>query len=134
MSHIDDRFTIEDRNDIPRAMTQARLILIATLVVSALLRIAAQDWSQWRGPARTGATAAFKAPATWPDRPKQVWKVQAGIGHASPIVSANRVYLFSRVGEQEALTAFAANVRRAVPDEFGGHQSRQGSQIDARVR
>ena len=31
---------------------------------------------------------AFKAPATWPDRPRQVWKVQAGEGHSSPVVAA----------------------------------------------
>ena len=68
--------------------------------------VAAQDWPQWRGPARSGATAAFKAPATWPDRPKQVWKVQAGVGHASPIVADGRVYLFARIGEREGLTAF----------------------------
>jgi outer membrane protein assembly factor BamB len=90
----------------PRAMKQVRSILVITIVVSTITLLSAQDWSQWRGPARTGATAAFKSPATWPERPKQVWKVQAGVGHASPIVAANRVYLFSRIGEQEALTAF----------------------------
>jgi outer membrane protein assembly factor BamB len=35
-----------------------------------------------------------------------VWKVTAGIGHASPIVGEGRVYLFSRVGEKEGTTAF----------------------------
>jgi outer membrane protein assembly factor BamB len=87
-------------------MKSVRSILIVALVVTALTLVSAQDWSQWRGPARTGATAAFKAPAMWPERPKQVWKVPAGVGHASPIVAANRVYVFSRIGEQEALTAF----------------------------
>jgi outer membrane protein assembly factor BamB len=78
------------------------------LSVSSVLSVAlsAQDWSQWRGPARTGASAVFKAPATWPDRPKQAWKVTAGAGHASPIVGEGRVYLFARVGEREGTTAF----------------------------
>ena len=31
--------------------------------------------------------AAFTPPAAWPDRPRQVWKVQVGEGHASPIVA-----------------------------------------------
>ena len=65
----------------------------------------AQDWSQWRGPSRTGAAVGFTPPAAWPDRPKQIWKVQAGAGHSSPIVAAGRVYLFSRTGEQEAVSA-----------------------------
>jgi outer membrane protein assembly factor BamB len=81
--------------------------LTVALVLAAMsLTLAAQDWSQWRGPSRTGVTAAFKAPASWPDRPKQVWKVQAGEGHASPVVSGSRAYVFSRVDDREALTAF----------------------------
>jgi outer membrane protein assembly factor BamB len=84
--------------------TNARLAILAIVLCSAL--VSAQDWPQWRGPTRTGAAVGFKAPAAWPDRPKQVWKVQAGAGHASPIVVGGRVYLFSRLGEQETLTAF----------------------------
>jgi outer membrane protein assembly factor BamB len=68
--------------------------------------LSAQDWPQWRGPSRTGVAAGFKAPAAWPERPTQVWKVQAGIGHSSPIVASNRVFLFSRIGEEETLTSF----------------------------
>jgi outer membrane protein assembly factor BamB len=80
--------------------------LCAITVVLAASTLAAQDWNQWRGPQRTGAAAAFKAPATWPERPTQVWKVSAGAGHSSPVVSAGRVFLFSRIGEQEAATAY----------------------------
>jgi outer membrane protein assembly factor BamB len=35
-----------------------------------------------------------------------VWKVPAGEGHSSPVVAGSRAYVLSRVGEQEALTAF----------------------------
>jgi outer membrane protein assembly factor BamB len=80
--------------------------LTITLFVLCSVLVAAQDWPQWRGPSRTGAAAGFKAPAVWPERPKQIWKVPAGIGHASPIVVGGRVYLFSRIGEQEALTTY----------------------------
>lgn len=66
----------------------------------------AQDWNQWRGPNRDGIVTSFTPPAVWPERPKQVWKVAAGSGHSSPIVSGDRVYLFSRFGEQEVLTAY----------------------------
>jgi outer membrane protein assembly factor BamB len=49
--------------------------------------------------------SGFTPPAAWPDRPKPVWKVKVGSGHASPIVSAGLVYLFSRTGEQESVSA-----------------------------
>ena len=77
-----------------------------TIVACCAAALGAQDWPQWRGPSRTGSTAAFKAPAKWPDRPTQVWKVAAGIGHSSPVVAGTRVYQFSRIGEQEAVTAY----------------------------
>ena len=81
------------------------LIPVLSLTLS-VLTLNAQDWNQWRGPSRTGVTAAFKSPATWPDRLKQIWKVDAGEGHASPVVSGNRVYLLSRVADREAVTSF----------------------------
>ena len=81
------------------------LIVAGFLTASAV--ISGQDWTQWRGPQGAAVTSTFKPPASWPDEPKLAWKVPgAGIGHASPIVSGNRVFLFSRVGEQEALTAY----------------------------
>lgn len=82
-----------------------RLLTILSFLITSLALPAAQDWPQWRGPARTGVIEGFKPPASWPDRPKQIWKVQAGIGHASPIVAAGRVYLFSRTGDQESISA-----------------------------
>jgi len=82
-----------------------RLLTILGFLITSLALPAAQDWPQWRGPARTGVIEGFKPPASWPDRPKQIWKVQAGIGHASPIVAAGRVYLFSRTGDQESISA-----------------------------
>jgi len=65
----------------------------------------AQDWNQWRGPARTGVAAAFTAPPTWPERPTKVWAIDAGEGHASPVVSGGRVYVHSRIADRETVTA-----------------------------
>lgn len=85
--------------------TLTKTTLMALLLASTAV-LGAQDWNQWRGPARTGITTTFVPPAAWPDRPKPAWKVQAGIGHSSPVVSGTRVVLFSRIGEQEAVTAY----------------------------
>lgn len=82
------------------------LVLCASLVSWIAFGSPVQDWSQWRGPKRDGTVQNFTPPATWPERPKQVWKVPAGIGHSSPVASGNRVFLFSRIGEQEVMTAY----------------------------
>ena len=81
-----------------------RLLVVLTIAILPAAG-AAQDWNQWRGPSRSGAAATFTPPAAWPDRPKQIWKVQVGIGHSSPVVSGGRVYVFSRAGEQEVISA-----------------------------
>lgn len=73
-----------------------------------------QDWSQWRGPNRDGFVRSFTPPSAWPDRPRMVWKVPAGIGHSSPVVATGRVFLFSRIGEQEAMTAYDAATGRQI--------------------
>ena len=66
------------------------------------------DWTQWRGPSRDGIIASFTPPQTWPDALIRRWNVEIGTGYATPIVVANRVYQFSRIGENETMTAFDA--------------------------
>ena len=48
---------------------------------------AAQDWPQWRGPARDGVAAAFDVPASWPDTLQRRWSREIGLGYASPVLS-----------------------------------------------
>jgi outer membrane protein assembly factor BamB len=83
----------------------AIFVSFALFAMSSSVPVATQDWPQWRGPSRSGTIERFTPPAKWPDRPKQIWKVQIGAGHASPIVVSGRVYLFTRVGEQEVVSA-----------------------------
>jgi outer membrane protein assembly factor BamB len=66
------------------------------------------DWTQWRGPARDGVIGSFTPPATWPEALVKRWTVETGIGYATPIVVGDRVYQFSRIGENETMTAFDA--------------------------
>src|SRR6185503_20744686 len=65
----------------------------------------AADYTQWRGPNRDGGVASFTPPATWPEKLTQKWKVEAGLGYATPLVVGNRIYLFSRVGDNEVMSA-----------------------------
>ena len=74
----------------------------------------AQDWNQWRGPDRTGVTTSFSPPATWPDKPRKVWAVTVGTGHSSPVVSGTRAFVFTRVGDEEVITAFEHQTGKQV--------------------
>ena len=66
----------------------------------------AQEWPQWRGPNRDGAATSFAAPKAWPEQLTMKWKIPVGIGHSSPVVAGRSVYVLSRQGEQEVVSAF----------------------------
>ncbi len=67
---------------------------------------AIEDWPQWRGPQRDGHATSFKLPAPWPETLDQVWRVEVGQGHASPVVAEQRVYIFSRRDDDEVFSAY----------------------------
>jgi outer membrane protein assembly factor BamB len=66
----------------------------------------APSWSQWRGPARDGVASSFTAPSAWPAQLTKRWQATVGLGHASPVVSGNRVVLHSRLGNREVIAAY----------------------------
>lgn len=66
---------------------------------------AGPDWPQWRGPNRDGSLPSFTEPKAWPENLTQRWKIEIGIGYATPIVVANRVYAFSRQNDDEVMRA-----------------------------
>ena len=67
--------------------------------------VAAQDWPQWRGPNRDGSVRVFDVPASWPAGLTEQWKVEVGFGYATPLLVGERVYIFSRQGEDEVMLA-----------------------------
>ena len=86
-------------------MTRRSLALFA--VLAAFADAGAQtptDWPQWRGPRRDGSVSA-SLPALWPEALTKRWEVPVGAGHASPVVSGNRVVVFAREGEEEIVRA-----------------------------
>ena len=62
------------------------------------------DWPQWRGPTRDGVVGAA-LPAQWPEALTKRWEIPVGTGHASPVISGNRVVVIAREGDQEIVRA-----------------------------
>ena len=84
------------------------IVLAAALTAVSEARQAATDVTQWRGANRDGVVTGFTPPATWPENLTQRWKVDIGTGYATPLVVGNRVYVFSRQGEDEVMSAIDA--------------------------
>jgi outer membrane protein assembly factor BamB len=74
----------------------------------------AADWPQWRGPNRDGVAASFTEPARWPEKLTERWKISVGLGHSSPVLVGNRIYLHSRQKEDEIISAIDATTGKVV--------------------
>jgi outer membrane protein assembly factor BamB len=85
-----------------RAMNKA--ILALTLFTSAIISNA-QEWTQWRGPARDGSVSGKNVPAKWPDSLQRTWRVEIGEGYSSPIVAGGRVFVHGRRDPEEIVAA-----------------------------
>lgn len=92
---------------------------------------AAQDWPQWRGLDRDGHAPAVTA--AWPKDLQEEWKITVGIGHASPVVAGNRIYIFTRQGEEEVLLSLDAVSGKeiwragAIPIAYKMHEAAIGA-------
>lgn len=91
-----------------------------TLVIAALLTGAvavqaqrvSRDYVQWRGEQRDGSASAFVEPRPWPTALTRRWKVEVGEGYATPLVVGDVVYVFTRRGDEEGITALEASTGR----------------------
>ena len=62
----------------------------------------AEDWPQWRGPARDGQWQATGITTDLPDGQIQLdWSIPVGSGYSGPTVAAGRVYVMDRQGTLE---------------------------------
>jgi outer membrane protein assembly factor BamB len=83
-----------------------RVALLATIAVCGSI-VSAQDWNQWRGPARNGSVTAASTPK-WPAAGqswKRAWRVDVGEGYSSPVVAGGRAFVHSRRDPEELVTA-----------------------------
>ncbi len=89
------------------------LISIYLNLCLAFAVISANDWAEWRGPARDGISTEKNLPAKWsPTGENLAWKAPYG-GRSAPIVVGDHVYLQNSAGSgetmQERLMCFNAD-------------------------
>jgi len=80
---------------------QSRAVMVGCVILVSAGWVFAQDWAQWRGPNRDGKVSGFTAPAKWPKELTQKWKVTVGSGDATPALVGDRLYVFTRQGDEE---------------------------------
>ena len=80
-------------------------ILLAFIVLVSTITVSAQEWTQWRGPARDGSVSGKNVPKNWPESFSRAWRVEVGEGYSSPVVAGGRVFVHSRRDPQEIISA-----------------------------
>lgn len=103
-----------------RLQSISRLFLLcaAALLAPAAALLHGQNWPEWRGPARTGASDATGLPSAWdPAGQNLAWKAPYG-GRSAPVVFGDRLYLQNAAGSgptlQERLIAFNADTGKLL--------------------
>lgn len=57
-----------------------------------------EQWHFWRGPNGNGSAPGAQPPTEWSESTNVKWKVEtSGLGHSSPIVSGNRIFVTSAI-------------------------------------
>ncbi|MBS0203773.1 MAG: PQQ-binding-like beta-propeller repeat protein [Planctomycetes bacterium] len=77
-----------------RCLSQTGL-LCATFVVCGMMSASAQEWTRFRGPNGTGESEAKSIPAAWTDKDFNFKVSVPGIGHSSPVLWGDRIFLLS---------------------------------------
>ncbi len=67
---------------------------------------ALDDWPQWRGPLGSGAAPHADPPVRWSEGENVRWKTRLpGLGHSTPIVWGERIFLTTAVAHGAELEA-----------------------------
>ena len=87
----------------------SRIVLLGCVVLLiGASCVYAQDWPQWRGANRDGKVTGFEAPQQWPKELKLRWRTTVGSGDATPALVGDKLYVFTRQGDDEVTTCLDA--------------------------
>jgi len=97
----------------------SKAVSVGCVILVCAAGVLAQDWPQWRGPARDGIASDFDAPGQWPAELTQKWTATVGFGDSTPALVGNRLYVSARQGDQEVtLCLNAADGEEVWKDKY----------------
>src|SRR5437870_11621192 len=104
----------------------SRIVVLVCVVTMSASCAWCQDWPQWRGPNRDAKVTGFTAPKTWPKELTQKWKVTVGNGDATPALVGDKLYVFTREGEDEIIRCLdAATGNKVWEDKYSAQPATQ---------
>lgn len=98
---------------------RSTIVMVCCVTLIGAGVVAAQNWPQWLGPNRDAKVTGFEAPAKWPAALTQKWKITVGAGDSAPALVGDRLYVFTRQGDDETLTCMnAADGKEIWQDKY----------------
>lgn len=77
-------------------------LIIGSLLISSLTTLKAENWPGWRGPNGDGTSSETNLPTQWDSINNVMWKIPVpGIGHGSPIVWEDKIFIVSALPETQ---------------------------------
>ena len=109
-------------------------MILICFVLTAFIISDNSDQNGWRGINRDGKVKGFALPAKWPGVLKQAWKVNVGLGDASPVLVGNMLYLHTKRDSSEVALCIHATsgekvwetISNKAPVVTGGAASHPG--------
>src|SRR5260370_13345490 len=86
----------------------ASSVIFAGCILAALAAIwHAENWPQWRGPARDGVSTEKNLPVTWSATKNTAWTAPLpGMGGSTPAIWGERIFVTSEDGDDVAILCF----------------------------
>jgi outer membrane protein assembly factor BamB len=98
----------EETEDTMRTANPRTTVLAGCVLLLGTASAGAQDWPQWRGPHRDARVTGFEAPKTWPKELTRKWRTPVGNGVATPALVGDKLYVFTREGNEEVVRCLNA--------------------------
>src|SRR4029078_1083264 len=92
------------------------VICVGSLAITLSAQKPSLDYTQWRGQGRDGSASACPEPKVWPEALSQKWRNEVGLGYATPLVVGDRLYVFSRRGDNDVMSALDASTGKMILD------------------
>ncbi len=91
------------------------LLLLTCIIMLHSNMVLGQDWPQWLGVNRDGKVTGFKAPAKWPEKLTEKWKITVGEGtDSTPVLVGDKLYVFTRKEGSEVLYCLNAETGKEI--------------------
>jgi outer membrane protein assembly factor BamB len=82
-------------------VSMLKSLLGVVVLVMLAQEVRAEDWPGWRGPRLDGSSIEKNLPITWNNKENIAWRADIpGVGHSSPIVVGDRVFVTSCLLEE----------------------------------